>query len=94
MLKEKLEKVIELVDNTLSNPDIELEYHNVESGESATPYILLKYAVNGSSSHIHEQKITLKEDYLQKTPEDIANLVTFHIEQFIAQIDSVEYGAQ
>jgi len=31
---------------------------------------------------------------MKKTPEDLANLLTFFIEQHIEQIESVEGGAQ
>jgi len=88
--KEKLEKVVALVNNAMTNPDIELEYCTPEV--SGDPYMHLKYAANGT--HIMEQKLPIKSRYLNKTPEDIANLLTFYIEQFIEQIDSVEHGAQ
>ena len=97
-LKEKLETVVELVNNVMINPDIDIEYCVPEtevsenSNVTGDPYIHLKYQAN--VTHIVEQKIPLKRQYLQKEPEDIANLVTFYIEQFIEQIDSVEYGAQ
>ena len=89
-LEEKLEKVVELVNNVMVNPDVEVEYRMPEVSED--PYINLKYMANGT--HTMEQNIPLKHHYIQKTPEDIANLVTFYIEQFIEQIDSVENGAQ
>lgn len=88
-LKEKLEAVVGLVENAMVHPDIDLEYHMPEAGDS---YIHLKYVANGT--HVMNQKLPLKQRYLSKTPEDIANLVTFYIEQFIEQIDSVEHGAQ
>jgi hypothetical protein len=95
----KLEKVVELVNNTMANPDIELEYCIPEVATtsetcdvSGDPYIHLKYAASGT--HVMEQKLPLKQHYLNKTPEDISNLVTFYIEQFIEEIDSVENGAQ
>ena len=98
-LKEKLEKVVELVNNVMVNPDIEIEYciPEVETTEetcdvSGDPYIHLKYNANGT--HIMEQNIPLKHHYINKTAEDLANLVTFYIEQFVEQIDSVENGAQ
>jgi len=99
-LKEKLEKVVELVNNVLVDPDIDIDYYipevitenGVHTTQSVEPYVLLKYVVNGT--HTQEQKIPLKTTYLTKTPEDLANLVTFYIEQFIEQIDSVENGAQ
>lgn len=98
-LIEKLTKVVELIDNAVSNPDIELSYCIPEvkmtadnCNVSGDPYIHLKYISNGT--HTMEQNIPIKTNYLKKTPEDIANLVTFYIEQFVEQIDSVEYGAQ
>ena len=98
-LKDKLAKVVELVDNVMINPDVEVEYCIPEVNTTAEscnvsgdPYIHLKY--NSSGTHIMEQNIPLKHHYVQKSAEDIANLVTFYIEQFIEQIDSVEGGAQ
>ncbi len=97
-LKEKLEKVVELVNNVMANPDVEIDYCIPEVATtsdscdvSGDPYIHLKYIANGT--HAMEQNIPLKRD-LDKTPEDLANLVTFKIEQFIEEIDSVENGAQ
>ena len=98
-LKEKLGTVVELVNNVMVNPDVEIDYCIPEVATtsdscdiSGDPYIHLKYAANGT--HIMEQKLPIKHRYLNKTPEDIANLVTFYIEQFIEEIDSVEHGAQ
>jgi hypothetical protein len=86
------------VNNAMANPDIELEYCMPEAattepfGISGDPYIHLKYMANGT--HTMKQNVRIGPQYLTKTPEDIANLVTFHIEQFIEEIDSTEYGAQ
>ena len=94
-LKEKLEAVVELVNKVMVNPDIEVECCRTEgatTSETGDPYIHLKYNANGT--HIMEQNIPLKHHYINKTAEDIANLVTFYIEQFIEQINSVENGAQ
>ncbi len=94
-LKEKLEAVVEIVNNVMVNPDVEVECCRSEgstTSETGDPYIHLKYTANGT--HIMEQNIPLKHQYIEKTAEDIANLVTFYIEQFIEQIDSVESGAQ
>ena len=97
--QEKLEDVVDLLSKMLIDPNIELDYEipNVAmSGKNADvsgdPYILLTYVVN--ETHTQSQKIPIKKIYLKKEPQDIANLVTFYIEQFIEQIESVEYGAQ
>jgi len=98
-LQEKFEDVVDLLDKNLANPDLELTYHipdvamTVEDAHtSGDPYILMKYLVKGL--HLHEQEIPIKENYMKKTPEDLANLLTFFIEQHIEQIESVEGGAQ
>jgi hypothetical protein len=97
-MKEKLEKVVELVNNVLVDPDIALDYYipeeitrnGVHDTKSGDPYVLLKYAVNGTQHQ--EQKIPIKPNYLEKTPEDLANLVTFYIEQFMEEIHTVAHG--
>lgn len=98
-LHDKLEDVVDRVSKVLVNPDIELDYEIPSvamTGEnddvSGDPYIVLKYTMG--ETHTQNQKIPLKKNYLKKTPEDLANLVTFYIEQFMEQIESVEYGAQ
>jgi len=97
-LKQKLSKVVELVDKNLINPDIELDYFipgvscEEEENPSCDPYILLTYILN--EDHSQKQKIPLKKNYLHKEPQEIANLVTFYISQFIEEIESVENGAQ
>jgi len=95
----KLEDVVDLVHKNMANPDVELSYHipdvamtSEDAKGSGDPYVELSYISNGT--HTMKQRIPIKHHYMSKTPQDIANLVTFYIEQFIEQIDSVEYGAQ
>ncbi|PHQ88860.1 MAG: hypothetical protein COB42_07965 [Sulfurimonas sp.] len=90
-LKEHLAKVVELVNNILVNPDINIDYFLPEESVG-DPYILLKFITHGG--HLEEQKIPIKRNYLKKTPQDLANLITFFVEQFIEQMDSLEHGAQ
>ena len=71
-------------------PDVAMTVEDAHT--SGDPYILMKYLVKGL--HLHEQEIPIKENYMKKTPEDLANLLTFFIEQHIEQIESVEGGAQ
>ena len=98
-LQEKFEDVVDILDKNLANPDLELTYHipdvamTVEDAHTTgDPYIKIKYLVKGL--HLHEQEIPIKDIYLKKTPQDLANLITFYIEQFIEQVESVEGGAQ
>jgi hypothetical protein len=96
-LKEKLETVIELVDNAMVDPDIDIEYCIPEVATttdscdvSGDPYILVKY----SEDNTVERKVPLRAQYLEKEADDIANLVTFSIEQFKEEVDSLKHGAQ
>lgn len=97
ILKEKLETVVTLVNNMMVDPDLDIEYCIPEVATTADscdvsgdPYIMVKY----DEDKYVERKIPLRAQYLEKSPEDIANLVTFSIEQFKEEIDSLKYGAQ
>ena len=91
-LKSKLENIVELLNDLMVDPDIDLDYCIPEVATtsdtcetSGVPYILVKYA---EDKYI-QRKIRLTNKYLKNTPEEIANLVTFSIEQFKAEVDSV-----
>lgn len=95
-LKEKLEKIVEHLDVLMVDPDIEIEYCVPEVATTAPscdihggPYILVKHNEN---KYI-EKKIILSDNYLKKDAEEIANLVTFSIEQFKLQVDATQMGA-
>jgi len=96
-VKEKLEKVVELVNNVMVDPDIDIEYCIPEVATTTEtcdvegdPYILVKYVV--TATNVRTRKIRLGRTYLKQTPEEIANLITFSIESFKGEIDSVEFG--
>lgn len=96
-LKEKLEAIVILVNDVMVDPDIDVEFCIPEVATtsdtcdvSGVPYILVKYVVSEYTQPT--RKIRLTDKYLQNTPEEIANLVTFSIEQFKTEIDSVEMG--
>jgi hypothetical protein len=99
--KDKLQKVVELIDNVGVNPDVTVDYFIPGvlvtegadgSGESGGPYVQFTYRANGSDPHV--QHMPLTHGYLEKTPQDLANLVTFALERFMEEIDSRQYGAQ
>ena len=96
-MKEKLEKIVLLVNNVMVDPDIDIDYciPGVETtlkicDESGDPYILLTYVVSEYTKPT--RKIHLGNTALKSTPEEIANQVTFSIEEFKGEIDSVEMG--
>ena len=97
--RETLEAVVGLIDNISVNPDVTVDYYIPEvlmtvdnRNKSNDPYIQFTYEANGQ--HPQVQYMPLKDNYLQKTPQDLANLVTFSLEKFTEEIDSTFYGAQ
>ena len=97
VLKEKLEKVVKLVDNVGVDPEVNVEFHipgvamsSSDHNMSERPYILVEYVVSEYTKPT--RKIHLTKGYLNHEAEAIADLVTFSIEQFKMEIDSVEMG--
>jgi len=95
--KAKLEAIVGLVNNMMVDPDIDIEYCIPEVATttetcdvSGDPYILVTYVVSEYTKPT--RKIRLTSTYLKNTPAEIANLITFSIEQFKTEIDSVEMG--
>jgi len=92
-VKEKLEKVVELVNNDMVDPDIEIEYciPEVETTSdtcdvSGEPYILIKYAM--SQYNVKTRTIRLGRTALLNDAEKISNMTTASIEEFKAEIDA------
>ena len=99
--QEKLHAAVGLIDNIAVDPDVDIEYFipgvlvTTEADTSNTlgsPYIQFAYASDGQAPHI--QHMPLTQSYLEKTPEDLADLCTFSLERFMEEIDSRQYGAQ
>jgi len=95
--KEKLEAIVALVNNVMVDPEIDIEYcipdvatTSETCDVSGDPYILVTYVVSEYTKPT--RKIRLTDTYLKNTAKAIANLVTFSIEQFKTEIDSVEMG--
>jgi hypothetical protein len=85
--EDKLAKVLSLVNNAMVDPDIDIEYCRPDSDD---PYLLVTYIV--SEYNKPTRKIRLGSTALQSTAEEVANKVTFSIEEFKSEIDSVEMG--
>lgn len=96
-VKEKLDKVVLLINNIMVDPDIDIEYCIPEIATtsdtcdvSGEPYILAKYIVSEYTQPT--RKFRLGRTALLSTAEEIANKITFSIEEFKGEIDSVEMG--
>jgi len=88
-LNERLDKVVALVNKASVDPDIEIEYQPAE--DSGDPHILVTYVV--SEYNKPTRKIALRSTVLARnTPEDLSNQITFAIEEFKGDIDSVGMG--
>lgn len=93
--KAKLEQVVELVNKARADPDIDIEYCIPEVATTAEtcdvdgdPYILVKYDV--SATIVKTRKIRLGRTALLNSAEEIANQVTFSIEEFKSEIEAGE----
>lgn len=96
-LKEKFEVIVGLVDNHMADLDIDIDYCIPEvittsdrCDVSGDPYILVKYCEDDRC----ERKIRLSEKYIKMEAKDLANFVSFAIEQFKEEVESLKYGAQ
>ena len=94
-IKEKLKKIVELVNNAMVDPDIDIDYciPGVEvtlkdCDGSGGPYILVTYVVSEYTKPT--RKIRLGATALKNSAEEVANQTTFAIEEFKGDIDSVE----
>ncbi|ADC89292.1 hypothetical protein Thal_0659 [Thermocrinis albus DSM 14484] len=93
----KLELLAQEVRKNMANPDIDIEVcfpteQEAGCGTVSVPYLKVKYVVEGHS--IHEKRIDIDPEYMDKDVKDLANFITFQIEQFMEEIDSVEYGGE
>jgi len=96
-LKDKLDKIVLLVNDLMVDPDVHIEYCIPEIATtsdscdlSGEPYILVKYVI--SDYHVPTRKIRLTNTYLKNSPQKIANMITASLEEFKMEIDSVEMG--
>ncbi|NAZ06582.1 MAG: hypothetical protein GU344_01260 [Thermocrinis sp.] len=89
-MKEKLERLAEEVQKNMANPDVDVDvcFDDV----CGVPYLTVRYVVEGHS--VHEKRIDIDKEYWEKDRKDLANFIAFQIEQFMEEIDSVEYGGE
>lgn len=96
--KDKLRRLAEELRASVTNPDLDIEicFEGVEVGEGCSPskfpYVRVRYITD--DHNVHEKDIELCPDNLKKDVSELKDYVTFMIEQFMEEIDSVEYGGE
>jgi hypothetical protein len=89
-IKEKFERLAGEIQKNMANPDVDIDVCFDET--CRVPYLTVRYVVEGHS--VHEKRIDIDKEYWEKDVKDLANFVAFQIEQFMEEIDSVEYGGE
>lgn len=92
---ERFNLLAEEIERNMANPDIDIELHFPEDYELETrryPYIKVRYITD--EHNIHEKEIDIDPEYWEKDIKDLASFVAFQIQQFMEEIDSVEYGGE
>ncbi len=96
--KEKFRKLAEELKVSVTNPDLEVDicFEGVEVAEGCDPrkfpYVRVRYITN--EHDVHEKDIEISPDNWKKSVEELKDYVTFMIEQFMEEIDSVEYSGE
>lgn len=96
--QEKLRKLAEELKTSITSPDLDIDicFEGVEVAEGCAPgrypYIRVRYVTEGHN--VHEKDIELSPDSLQKDVGELKEYITFLIEQFMEEVDSVEYSGE
>ncbi len=96
-LEKKFELLAQEISKNMVNPDIDIEFCFPQEAEEGCevkkyPYIKVKYVIEGHD--VYEKEIDIDPVYWEKDVKDLANFVSFQIQQFMEEIDSVEYGGE
>lgn len=91
---EFLKQLEERLDSSFSSIDVDLNINFFnESGEIADrPHIVVRYFPTENS--MREKIIDIPNNLYEKTVEDAYNFITFQIEQFEEEIDSIEFSGE
>ncbi len=85
-----IEHLKETLLNVINNPDLDVDIFF--KAEDNTPYVKVRYITE--EHNIHEKEIDIHPEYLNMDTNEIVNFVLFQIQQFMEEIDSVEYGGE
>ncbi|MCS7083497.1 MAG: hypothetical protein NZL90_00755 [Aquificaceae bacterium] len=86
--KSWLDEIQKRLQNSMVNPDIELEL--VET-EKSYPFFRVRYIVEGHDVYTKDLELSACKGM---TPEQAADFLSFQIQQFMDEIDSTEYGGE
>lgn len=95
--EEKFRLLAEEINRNMVNPDIDIELCFPEEAEEGCeikkyPYIKIKYVIEGHD--VYTKNIDIDPKYWEKDIKDLANFLSFQIQQFMEEIDSVKYGGE
>ncbi len=96
--RDKFQRLAGELKDMMVNPDIEIDvcFKGIEEAEGCEvreiPYVRVRYTTE--EHDVHEKDIEISEDNWKKSVEELKDYVTFMIEQFMEEIDSVEYGGE
>ncbi len=96
-LGEKFKLLADEIKKSMANPDLDIElcFPNEVSQScevKSYPYLRVKYVIEGHD--MYEKEIDIDPIYWEKDVKDLVDFVTFQIQQFMEEIDSVEYGGE
>lgn len=92
--REFLAKLQEKLENADISPDIDLEvkFFKDDGNPADEPKIVIKYYP--TESDMRQNIVVISEDVFNKSVEDAYNYITFQIEQFEEEIDSIEFSGE
>ena len=97
-IKKKLTDLADQLKSAITDPDLDIDlcFEGIEVSEGCEPgkfpYIRVRYRTN--EHNVSTKDIELSPDTLKKSVEEIKEYVVFMIEQFMEEIDSVEYSGE
>ncbi len=95
---DKLRKLAEELKSSITDPDLEIDicFDGIEVSEGCEPgkfpYVRVRYTTN--EHNVHSKDIEISNENLKKSVEELKDYIVFMIEQFMEEIDSVEYSGE
>jgi len=97
-VREKLRKLAEELKTSVTDPDIEIDicFEGIEVAEGCEPgkfpYVRVRYRTN--EHNVSTKDIEISPDNWKKDVDELKEYIVFLIEQFMEEIDSVEYSGE